>query len=428
MSENAPTLPSTSRWPQRYTVVGMCFFAAFVCYIDRVNISVAAIAMQDEFGWSDTTKGLILSSFFVGYLLTQAVAGWLAKRYGAKLILGFAVAWWSVFTILTPFAAYASVPVLIAARIALGLGEAATFPASYGMFGRWVPQHESARAISLLMSGIPLGTLFALIATGWIVTQYGWPAAFYLFGAVGVLWAIAWFFLVYDDPDKHPRISAEERALLGANQTVETAPGHVPWGAFARSPAIWALCINHIASNTVLYIFLAWLPSYFRDAHGLSIAGAGLYSAAPWLTMFLMMNVGGWFADTLLIRGVNKTTVRKILQTSGLLGSGVFVLLVRDVDSAGVAVMLMCGALGAASLTVAGFGTNHLDIAPRYAGVLVGITNTFGTIPGIVGVAVTGWLVNATGSYDSVFLMVAGVNLVGIVVWLTFSSGRKLFD
>ncbi len=415
-------------WPRRYTVVGMCFCAAFICYIDRVNISVAAIAMQDEFGWSDTTKGLVLSSFFVGYLLTQAVAGWLANRYGAKLILGLAVAWWSLFTVLTPFAAYTSLPLLIAARIALGLGEAATFPASYGMFGRWVPHNESARAISLLMSGIPVGTLFALIATGWIVTEYGWPAAFYLFGAVGLVWAVAWFMFVHDDPDEHPRISAEERALLGPKPPPEKSPGHVPWGKFLKTPAFWALAINHFASNTVLYIFLAWLPSYFRDAHGLSIAGAGLYSAAPWLTMFLMMNLGGWIADTLLMRGVSKTNVRKILQTAGLLGSGVFVLLVRDVDSAGVAVLLMCGALGAASLTVAGFGTNHLDIAPRYAGVLVGITNTFGTVPGVIGVAVTGWLVGTTGSYDSVFAMVAAINLVGIAVWLAFASGDKLID
>lgn len=428
MASNPPIPGQPGGWPKRYTVVAMCFFASFICYIDRVNISVAAIAMQEELGWSDTTKGLVLSSFFVGYLLTQAIAGWAANRFGAKLILGLAVAWWSAFTILTPFAAYASFPLLIAARIALGLGEAATFPASYGMFGRWVPPIESARAISLLMSGIPLGTLFALITTGWIVTEYGWPASFYLFGAVGVIWAIAWLLLIHDHPEDHPSITERELAFIGPKPVAAAAPGHVPWGKFLKTPAFWALSINHFCSNTAMYIFLAWLPSYFRDVFGLSIAGAGLYSAAPWLSMFVMMNAGGWAADTMLKRGVSNTAVRKILQTAGLGGSGLFLFFLRDVDSAGVAVLMMCGALGATSLTVAGFGTNHLDIAPRYAGVLVGITNTFGTIPGIIGVAVTGWLVNTTGSYDSVFLMVAAVNMVGIVVWLAFASGRKLID
>ncbi|MCY3639770.1 MAG: MFS transporter, partial [Gammaproteobacteria bacterium] len=98
---------------KRYTVVGLCFAAVFVCYIDRVNISVAAIAMQSEFGWSETTKGLVLSSFFVGYMLTQALAGWLADRFGGKLVLGVAVVWWSLFTVVTPWAAYSSFALLI---------------------------------------------------------------------------------------------------------------------------------------------------------------------------------------------------------------------------------------------------------------------------------------------------------------------------
>jgi ACS family sodium-dependent inorganic phosphate cotransporter len=416
------------QWPKRYTVVGMCFLAAFICYIDRVNISVAAIAMQDEFGWSETTKGFVLSSFFIGYILTQAVAGWLANRFGCKLVLGFAVLWWSVFTILTPFAAAASFPLLIAARIALGLGEAATFPGTYGMLGKWVPAAERARSIAFLMSGIPIGTLFALVTTGWIVTKYGWPAAFYAFGVVGIFWAAAWYAFVHETPDDHPHISAAERELIGGGVTGRAARGPVPWGRFLRTPAFWALIVNHFCSNWVLYVFLAWLPSYFRDAQGLSITGAGLYSAAPWLSMFVMTNVSAWIADSLFKRGVSTTAVRKLMQSIGLLGASLFLLLVRDVDSPVIAVAYMSAALGLASFTIPGFGTNHLDIAPRYADVLVGITNTFETIPGIVGVALTGWLVDQTGSYNSVFLLVAITNIIGVVVWLAFASGRKLID
>ena len=405
---------------KRYAVVGLCFAAVFVCYIDRVNISVAAIAMQSEFGWTETTKGLVLSSFFVGYMLTMAVAGWLADRFGGKLVLGLAVIWWSLFTVLTPWAAYASFAMLIAARIALGLGEAATFPASYGMFARWVPENERARSISLLASGIPIGTLFALITTGWIVSNYGWPAVFYWFGAVGLLWAAAWFWFIHDDPASHPRISGAELDRIGAGAGEPAERLRFPWKAFLKLPAFWALLVNHFCSNVLLYVALAWLPSYFRDAQGLSLSGAGLYSAAPWLSMFVLTNVGGWLADTLQRRGMSVVAVRKTMQTVGLVGGAVFLLMLRGVESANVAVLLMCGALGV--------GTNHLDIAPRYAGMLLGITNTVGTIPGIVGVALTGWLVDTTGSYDSVFLMVASVNLVGVVVWLLFAKGEKLVD
>jgi ACS family sodium-dependent inorganic phosphate cotransporter len=415
-------------WPKRYNIVALCFCAIFICYIDRVNISVASIAMRDQFGWSETEKGFVLSSFFIGYMLAMGVAGWISDRYGAKRVLGFAVVWWSLCTIVTPFAAYASFGILIAARIAMGIGEAATVPGSYGMFARWIPPQERARAVSLFISGIPIGTLFGLVVTGWIVAEFGWPAAFYSFGLAGLLWVPFWYIIVHDEPRKHPNISGEELALIGDLGHKSGKKKSFPWRVFMRLPAFWALLINHFCSNMVLYISLAWLPSYFRDVQGLSIGGAGLYSAAPWLVMFLMTNVGGWVADRMIARGISTTAVRKIMQISGLLGAAAFLLLLQYATSANVAVTMLCAVLGLASFTVSGYGTNHLDIAPNHAGLLMGITNTFGTIPGVVGVALTGFLIDVTGTYNSVFVMVAGVNVVGAIIWALFSSGERLVD
>ncbi|MGR8950238.1 MAG: MFS transporter, partial [Gammaproteobacteria bacterium] len=161
---------ASSGWQQRYNIVTLCVIAVFICYIDRVNISVAAIAMQEELGWSNKTKGIVLSSFFVGYMLFMAPSGWISNRLGGKIVLGIAVVWWSIFTILTPMAALVSLPVLIATRILMGMGEAATFPAAYSLYGRWIPRTERSRAVSLLIGGIPLGTLFALTTTGWLIS------------------------------------------------------------------------------------------------------------------------------------------------------------------------------------------------------------------------------------------------------------------
>jgi len=417
-----------SSWPKRYNVVALCFCATFICYIDRVNISVASIVMADQFGWSETEKGFVLSSFFIGYMLAMGVAGWASDRFGTKLVLGLAVIWWSLFTILTPLAAYASFGILIAARVAMGLGEAAAIPGSYGMFARWVPAHERARSVSLLISGISVGTLFGLVVTGWIVAEYGWPAAFYIFGLAGLLWVPFWYFGVYDEPRQHPRISARELALVGGLVDKTAASRTFPWRAFLRLPAFWALLINHFCSTMAMYIALAWLPSYFRDVQGLTISGAGLYSAAPWLSMFIMTNVGGWIADRMIARGISTTMVRKIMQISGLLGAAVFILLVQFAGSPGVAMLLLSAVLGLSAFTVSGYGANHLDIAPNHAGLLMGITNTAGTIPGVVGVALTGFLIDFTGSYNSVFVMVAAVNIVGAIIWALFASGERLVD
>jgi ACS family sodium-dependent inorganic phosphate cotransporter len=188
------------------------------------------------------------------------------------------------------------------------------------------------------------------------------------------------------------------------------------------------LIVNHFCSNWGLYMLLAWLPSYFRKAQGFSIEYAGLYSAAPWLIMFLTINLSGWLADMLSRRGIDLTRIRKSMQTFGLLGSSACLLLAGNAASPLFSVLLMCGALGALGFTWSGFLPNHLDIAPRYADVLMGITNTAGTVPGIFAVAITGWLVDVSGSYQTAFTLTAAVNMFGLAVWLLFGTAKRIMD
>src|ERR1700676_2323637 len=162
-------------WPRRHVVVGLTFLGCVIAYTDRVNISVAAVAMKEHFGWSQTEKGMVLSAFFVGYMLCMFIAGLLATRFGGKRVAGGAVLVLSIFTLLTPLAATISIPILIGARIAMGMGEAGLFPATYELFGRWVPMTERARAAGRFVSGIPLGTLIGLTVSAWLVGRYGWP-------------------------------------------------------------------------------------------------------------------------------------------------------------------------------------------------------------------------------------------------------------
>lgn len=428
MVSDAPA--SATRWPRRYTLVGLCFVGTFICYIDRVNISLAAIAMQEHFGWSDTTKGYVLSSFFIGYMATQVAGGALANRFGGKVVLGFAVLWWSVFTILTPPAAFFSFGILIATRILMGVGEGMAFPSMYNMFGRWVPKEEKARTVAVTFSGISLGTLSALILTGPIIERFGWPAIFYIFGATGIVWFFFWQRMVTNTPQEHPTISAAELALIETSAAPPERADHVPWKGLFSSVAIWAIIVNHFCANWGFYVLLAWLPSYFKKAWGMSLTGAGLASAAPWLSMFLMTNVGAWIADTQIKRGMSVTYVRKQQQTIGLVGAALFLFLVRGLEpgQTTLAIVYMCCSLGLLSFVLSGFATNHLDVAPRYADVLLGITNTAGTIPGIIGVFITGYLVEQTGSFDAAFTLAAGIFLFGAVVFLAFSTGKKLFD
>jgi len=413
---------------KRHNIVFLCFCAAFVCYIDRVNISVAIIPMQEAFGWSDTTKGLVLSSFFIGYMVLQAPCGWLTNKIGGKIVLGFAVLSWSIFTLLTPVAAFISFPLLIAARIAMGLGEAAMFPATYNMLARWVPESERSRSTSFLISGVPLGTLFALLTTGWIISEFGWPYVFYIFGLVGLVWTVVWYFKCTVSPGDYPGITDAELELLADLSVSEKDSVDIPWKRILSHKAILVIFVNHFCTNWGLYLLLAWLPSYFKDVQGLSITNAGIYSAAPWLTMFILTNLAGWAADKLLVTGKSITFVRKLMQCSGMFGSAIFFVMAQYAGSPLTAMLLMCGALGCIALTWSGWAPNLFDVAPRHADIIFGISNTFATIPGIVGVALAGWLVDQTGSYASVFMITAAIQMIGGVLWLMYATGERVID
>jgi ACS family sodium-dependent inorganic phosphate cotransporter len=415
-------------WPRRWILVSGCFLSIVVCYIDRVNISYAILPMAKEFGWDTATQGWVLSSFFMGYLLTQLVGGWWAALIGGRALLGFGVLWWSLFTILTPLAASFSLGALIVARIGMGLGEGVAFPAIYQLFGRWIPLHERARAAALNGSGIPLGTVAATVLTPWIVVGFGWPMVFYAFGAVGFLWYAFWQLTSSERPEDAPGIHASEVAYIHAHAAASVAKPVVPWGRILRSAPVWVLVFNHFCSNWGFYVILSWLPRYFADVHGLDLKGAGYASLLPWLVMFAMANVGAQLADGLLKRGRSVTFVRKLMQSIGFFGAAVALLAIGQVHTVPLAIALMCVALGLGSFALSGFGSNHLDIGPRYAGALMGLSNTAGTLPGIIGVTVTGYILEATGSWALVLGIAAGLYVVGALAWLAFATGEKLFD
>ena len=415
-------------WRTRYSVILLCFAATFVCYIDRVNISVAIIPMAEQFQWDLETQGIILSSFYVGYLMMQIMGGFLADRFGGKIVLGLGVLIWSFFTIVTPWAAFSGMVGLLAARVGMGLGEAVTFPSVYSLVTRWFPVHEKAKAVAFNASGIPIGTVFALVVTPIIVTELGWEWAFYLFGLVGVFWYIAWHLVVTDTPETHSRISAVEAQFIAANAPAAGAVEAPPMRQFLRNKALWAIIVAHFCNNWTLYVILSWLPKYVNDDLGVPFASVGLIAMLPHITSFLCLNIAGNIADRLIQRGNSVTYVRKLMQSIGFGGLATCLFLITTVNDVWSAIGLLClGKLfGAAG--IGGHSVNHMDIGPKYAGTLMGITNTFATLPGIVAVYVTGYILEVTGSWDWVFITTAGVTLFGMVFYLIFASGEKQFD
>lgn len=415
-------------WPRRYVVVFLAFLSVFICYIDRVNISVAIIPMAEDLGWSMQTQGTVLSSFFVGYLLLQVVGGRLADRFGGKVVLGAGVILWSIFTMLTPPAAWLGIGILIAARIAMGMGEAVTFPSIYSLYSKWVPLTERSRAVGFANSGIPLGTVFALVVTPIIVERLGWEWAFYLFGAVGLLWFMLWQRSVTSLPQSHPAVDPEELAIIEAG----TSPGETAaapnWIEFLKCGPVWAIIIAHFCNNWSLYVLLSWLPTFVNKGLGVDYASVGWVTMIPHIASFFFLNIAGNIADRMIRGGMDVGRVRKLMQTIGFGGIATALFFVGEVATAWMAIAIMSVGNALGAFVTGGFAVNHMDIAPRHAGTLMGITNTAGTIPGIIGVFVSGMILELTGSWALVFQVAGGVTLFGLVAFLLLSSGKKIFD
>jgi ACS family sodium-dependent inorganic phosphate cotransporter len=421
----AEDVVSSGAWPRRYTVVVLFALATALCYIDRVNISIAIIPLAHDKGYDAAARGLVLSSFFWGYIWLQLPGGWMADRFGGKRVLAAGVALWSVATFLTPPAASISFGTLLLTRVLLGAGEAVNFPAVHSIAARWTIASERARAISLHLSGVSFGTVVALLLSPIVIIGLGWPSVFYISGALGIVWLVAWWLKAADGPEDCPGVSPDELARICVGRPEAPLADSIPWSPILREKAVWAIIIAHLCNNFGFYILLLWLPSYLHHTFKVPMERLGAFSVIPYVAAFFMQNLSGWIADVLHKRGIPLGVVRKTMQTAAFTLGALPLLALPAIHSPEAAVALVTVSLSGTALGTGGYGVNHLDIAPRYAGILMGLSNTAATLPGIIGVAAVGFIVEATGSFAAAFYLASAIYAVGLVCYLALGSGDR---
>lgn len=452
--EKAPACGSA-----RYGLAFLSCYGFFVVYALRVNLSVAMVDMLNNtdasgntsssvcpahpspprpqhnhtasvYDWDSETQGWILGSFFYGYILTQVPGGYLARKYGAKWLLGFGILGTVVFTLLTPVAADMGAGYLIAVRVLEGIGEGVTFPAMHAMWSSWAPPLERSRLLTISYCGSQLGTVIALPLSGEICFYLGWTYVFYVFGAVGLVWFVLWVCLVSSTPSTHSRISEQERRYIINSLKNETSStvDHIPWRSILTSMPLWAIVVAHFCYNWTFYTLLTLLPTYMSDILGFSIQQNGALSALPYIGSCVMSVVGGQVADLLRERyHLPTVAVRKTFSLIGMIGPAVFLVAAGYTGCnyiLAVAFLTVSSSLG--GLSASGFNINHLDIAPSYAGILLGITNSFATIPGMVGPVIARALTknNTIEEWQTVFYISAGLNLFGAAFYTMFGRGE----
>lgn len=382
--------------------------------------------------WDKDLQGQILGAFFYGYICTQIPGGWLAEKFGGKLLFGIGVLGTAALTLLTPVAARLSVGTFIAVRVVEGIGEGVTFPAMHAMWGKWGPLYERSKLTGFSYAGAQLGTVFAMPISGLLCDSGflgGWPSVFYIFGAIACLWFVAWMFLVQKTPADDPRISVEEReyieSTVGRQEDLAT-----PWKSIVTSPAVWAICAAHTSNNWGFYTMLTCLPSYLKNVLKFDIKTNGFLSALPYLGCYIGQLSSGFIADYLRSHAILSTlTTRRILTIFGLATPGVLMICVQFAGCNHVAVISMLTlALTCGGFTMGGFQVNHIDLSPNFAGVLMGMSNSFATIPGFLGPEIVGVLTekhDTRAQWQIVFYIAAAIYISGAILYTIFARGTE---
>merc|ERR1712038_1598849 len=246
------------------------------------------------------------------------------------------------------------------------------------------------------------------------------------------LWCISWTWIVKDNPEEDRKITDQEleylRTSIGvSNDETQMAP---PWKAIMTSKPVWAIIIAHFSENWGFYTLLTGMPTFMKDVLGYKLDQAGFLAAFPYLLMAGIVQSAGILADYARTKGrLSTTAVRKLFTCGSYACQFVFMSLTALLltEGGGWAITCISLSLGCGGFAWAGFSINHLDIAPQYAAILMGISNTIGTIPGIISPTVTGLLVKdrTQDEWENVFLITAGIYALGGVIYGLLASGER---
>ncbi|CAK9861199.1 unnamed protein product [Sphagnum jensenii] len=426
------TVSSTGRWnslPPRYKLVLTTSLAFVICNMDKVNMSVAIIPMSHQMGWNSSIAGLVQSSFFWGYAISQLPGGWLAARFTGQKVLRGGVLLWSLATAAVPrFASF--IPGLLFCRLLVGLGEGVSPSAATDLIARAMPVSERSRAVATVFGGLNIGSVIGLLLAPVIIQYIGWESVFYIFGFLGVLWYVLLQLRTY--PSSCEAISSSRELSSNGKPsssatTIAQSNKAVPWRAFFKNRAVWAMIYAHFCGNWGHYTLLSWLPTYFCEELHLDLTHAAFVSLLPPLASVVVATIAAPLADHFISRGMDITLVRKVCQSIAFLAPAACMTIASATPNINpwVDVAILTAGIGLSSFALAGLYCTHQDISPKYAGILLGITNTAGAIPGVLGVALVGIIFDQTHSWNlALFAPSIFFYLTGIMVWNVFASSE----
>jgi MFS family permease len=396
------SVPANSPVPARllWSTSLLLFASVVICYIDRSNLAVAAPLLKEELGLSVSALGTALSAFFWTYASFQLVAGWLVDRLSVNWVLAAGLLLWSVATAATGLVG--SFTALLLLRLLLGVGESVAYPAYAKIFATYYTEGQRGLANSLIDVGCKCGPALGTLVGGIYMAHFGWRFFFIGLGVAALPWLPCW-------------IRWMPRGRTQPGPTALAGPG---FGEILVNRSAWATFIGLFCGNYFWYFLLTWLPYYLVHERHFSMETMAVAGAVPFLCSAASTTVAGWLSFRALAAGATPTRVRKTCTVAGL-GGATIIVAVPLITDAKIALLVLI----LASISYGVFSTSPWTIAQTIAGPLAagrwaGLQNFIGNLSGVAASALTGLVVEKSGSFFWPFALTAGIALTGAFVYL----------
>jgi MFS family permease len=412
--------PSTqTRWR---VLVALCLLSG-VLYLDRICIASAIESIQTDLQLTNTQGSYVLMAFTVAYGLFEVPTGRWGDRIGARRVLTRIALWWSAFTALT--GACTGLGMMLGVRFLFGAGEAGAFPNVARVVSRWFPDHERGRTQGALLAASLAGGAASPFFAALLIQAIGWRVTFVVFGSLGAVWALGFWWWFRDDPADHPAVNAAEVAYIGRPDTAGAGHPPVPWGLVVRSPSIlWLSAIMACASFNS-YIYFSWFPKYLGAGRGIGQTEAGMMGS-----LVLTLAAIGTFAGGVLLDRVDRG--RRVGRRR-MLGGACFLVAAASLGCALAAehawLAAWCTALScfAAQATQPLWWSSAIGISGKHVGALFGLMNSVGVFGALSSQYLVGAIADYLGAngysgraqWDPIFYINIGVLLTAGCLWFS---------
>ncbi len=435
--------PATGLQPTRARHWVLLFAATLsvITYIDRVCISKFAPNIKADLQLTDVQMGYVFAAFAWAYALFEIPGGWLGDKIGPRKVLMRVVLMWSGFTAAT--GAVWSLSSLLVARFIFGVGEAGCYPNLAKVFTNWLPAAERRRAASVMWLAARWGGAVTPLLVVWLFYLVGWRWTFVVFGGVGIVWAVIFYWWFRDNPRDHKGVNAAEMELLQDAQGNASAHGRVPWARLLTSRTVWLLFLQYFCFGYGWYFYITWLPTYLAEARGVDLKSSPLLSWIPNMLagqfrpevikevqLAILAGIplffGGlgciasaWLANRLTRRGYSVARVRRWIAVCGYWGAGAMLLLSPRIKDPAWGMLAMGLASFSLDLALIVCWDTCMAVGGKYAGTLSGTMNMSGQLAGVAAPVVVGYILQYMNrDWMLTFLISAAIYGFGGLCWL----------